>query len=526
MSPLSVPSRTVRTATALLAGVGLAAGMASAPAQASTRTPAKATHVRLVAATGSSLTVGSSKAARATKYRVYVSTVKSDLHYANLIHGTHTSARHSATGTSPRVTVRGLRYTTAPFWYRVQTINGNKSAYSADILSGGLMPSVPTSLTVTDVGGLSLTWRSGAVTGYEIAQSTTPSMAGARRSYTISGNTHQFTPYGLRAGQAYYFRIRAVNNGTRSAYSNEAANRTSAHEMSLRVSTYNLLLTQSDGSKEAGGTVQPWSTRGPAAAALIKRINPDVLAVQEAGGWVNKTNPGPGNPGVRQVDSLMTYLGSGYGLAHTENTWSQMAAAHSYVRHYSYIIYKKSSVAPVGTGGYWALDSSKVADPHWGVYQELRSVRTGATFLFTSSHLVVGYSSALDARRRSEATILVSNTRSLAASLGVKAIYAGDFNSNINTKYHPLDGPGSVMRSAGIVDSRLVAQSHTNSFNSMNFLQRTPMPYPFDVIDYVFASPGVSVTAWSMGLNLSKGRLVGVIPSDHNPVSADVVVRY
>lgn len=518
--------RSLRTLTALLAGAALAAGVAPAAAQASTRTPAKATHVRLAAATSSSLTVQTSRAARASSYRVYVSTVKSDLHYANLIHGVHTGARHSASAKTPRVTVHGLTYTTAPFYYRVQTINGHKSAYSADILSGGLLPGRPSSLRVADVGGLSLTWGSGAVTGFDIAQSTTPSMTGQRRNYTISGSTRQFTPYGLRAGQSYYFEVRAVNNGTRSAYSTVVGNRTAAHEMSLRISTYNLLLTQADGSKEAGGTVLPWSTRGPAAAALIKRADPDVLAVQEAGGWVNAKTPGPGNPGVRQVDSLMHYLGSGYGLAHTENDWSQMVAAHSYQRHYSYLIYKKSSMAPVGQGGYWALDSSSAADPHWGVYQQLRSVRTGATVLVTSAHLVVGYSTALDARRRSQASILVTRTRALASSLGVKAIYAGDFNSNLNTKYHPVDGPGAVMRSLGIVDSRLVAQAHTNNFNSMNFLQRTPMPYPFDVIDYVFASPGVSVSAWSMALNLSGGKIVGIIPSDHNPVSATVIIRY
>ena len=519
------PRRALQTTFALVAGAALFAGLAPAAA-ASTRTPAKATHVHLAAATSTTLTVATSRAARATKYRVFVSTVKSDLHYANLIHGKHTKARHYATARTPRVTVRGLRFTTAPYYYRVQTFNGRKYAYSADILSGGLKPARPTSLRVTDVGGLSLTWSSGAVTGYDIAQATTPNLAGSRRNYTVTGSTHQFTPYGIRPNQAYYFAVRAVVNGTRSPYSSIVSNHTAARETGLKVATYNLLMTMFDGTREYNATVLPWSKRGPAAAALIKKANPDVLAVQEAGGWVNKTNPGPGNPGVRQVDSLMKYLGSGYGLAHTENDWAQMVAAHSYVRHYSYIIYKKSAVAPVGTGGSWTLDSSAAAGLHYSAYQELRSVTTGAKFLFTSTHLVVGYSASLDARRKSEASTLVSRTRALASSLGVKAVYGGDFNSNSSTKYHPVDGPGVVMRAAGNVDSRLVAQSHTNNYNSMNFLARTPEPYPFDVIDYVFASPGVSVTSWSMAMNLSKGKLVGVIPSDHNPVVSNLVLRY
>ena len=520
-------SRSARTLTVLVAGAGVVAGLVPVSAAAAvTRTPAKAANVRLASATASSLTVTASAAKYATKYRVFASTVKSDVYYANLVKGKHTSARHYATSTRPRVTLRGLKYTTAPYYYRVQTFNGSKFAYSATIRTGGLRPARPTALRVADVGGLSLTWSSGAATGFRVVQSTTASMVGGRRNYDLSGSTRQFTPYGITPNKTYYFAVRSVNNGTASPYSNHASNRTAAHELTLRMTTYNLLLVQSDGSKEPGGVVQPWSKRGPAAAALIKRANPDVLAVQEAGGWVNKTNPGPGNPGVRQVDSLLAYLGSGYGLAHTENDWAQMAAAHGYVRHYSYLIYKKSTFAPVGNGGYWNLDSSSATDLHWGVYQELRSVKTGAKFLATSAHLVVGYSAALDARRKSEASVLVSKTKALASSLGVKAVYAGDYNSNLNTHYHPLDGPGSVMRAAGIVDSRLVAQAHANNYNSMNFLQRTPSPYPVDVIDYVFASPGVSATAWSLAMNLSKGKIVGIIPSDHHPVSANIVIRY
>jgi hypothetical protein len=45
-------------------------------------------------------------------------------------------------------------------------------------------------------------------------------------------------------------------------------------------------------------------------------------------------------------------------------------------------------------------------------------------------------------------------------------------------------------------------------------------------VDHVYAPPGVAVRRWQMVLDLTRGRFVGVIPSDHNPVAADVVLPY
>ena len=42
----------------------------------------------------------------------------------------------------------------------------------------------------------------------------------------------------------------------------------------------------------------------------------------------------------------------------------------------------------------------------------------------------------------------------------------------------------------------------------------------------MFADSGVGVRAWQELLNIANGQLVGVIPSDHNPVVADLGIRY
>jgi len=59
----------------------------------------------------------------------------------------------------------------------------------------------------------------------------------------------------------------------------------------------------------------------------------------------------------------------------------------------------------------------------------------------------------------------------------------------------------------------------------MNQLMRTPNPYSL-FIDYIYAPPGVAVTSWGMAMKTSGGKMVGTIPSDHNPVWAWVRIPY
>jgi hypothetical protein len=89
-----------------------------------------------------------------------------------------------------------------------------------------------------------------------------------------------------------------------------------------------------------------------------------------------------------------------------------------------------------------------------------------------------------------------------------------------------VDGPGNVFRAAGHVDADEVAQTLVNrQFNSTNGYRRIPGVGGLD-LDHVFTPPGVAVRRWEMRLDLVAGQFVGAIPSDHNPVVADVVLPY
>jgi endonuclease/exonuclease/phosphatase family metal-dependent hydrolase len=441
--------------------------------------------------------------------------VKKDLFYANLVANRASSARRALTSTKPLVTVGGLSYTTAPYYYRLEAINGSRQSYSANIGTVGLRPTAPTALHITaGTTGTYLTWSSGAATGFTIARATNPQMTANRFVRSIDTRTRQYTPVGLAKGSTYYFQVRAVNNATPSGYSGRVSGIVRTSQQAIKVMTYNILTLSTDGTREVGGTISPWSKRGPAEAALIKQVSPDLIAIEEGGHWVG------GTPGTRQVDSLrssLAHIGLNYARARTETPYPERGA----YAYGNYILYNPAKYQPVGSGWHWLI-----GDGHSAAYQELRNVATGARVLFVATHLSSPAGRNGDVLRENETKSLLAQAGTKAAALGVRVVYGGDFNSNSLSKAHPLDGPGVVMRSAHIADTRFVAQTHVNErYDSMNSYRRTPLTYGVD-IDYVYASPGVAVSSWGTALRLSRGSFVGTIPSDHNPVYATVRIPY
>ena len=498
-------------ALAALAALAITACLAAAPASA-TAAPRLAipTGVRVAAVSHTSLTVAANRVTHARRYRLFASTTASDVYARNL--KTRRTSRHVAVSAKPRLRIGGLQFTTAVYYYRFAALAGSKVRYSS-IRSIRLRPSTPTNLHVTnDSTGTYLTWTSGLTTGLAIAQGSDRDLRKNRRDYTIRGQGTQFTPPGLTKGRTYYFRVRANNGSTVSAYSATVSATVATSQQPVTVMTYNVLTDLADGTMPSGETVAPWnSQRQPGVVRFVGQANPDVISIQEGGGWVTSVQ---GYGGARQVDSLTAALGSSYSLAYTETPPSQ----HGYTRTGNYILFRNSSYATVGAGGHWFLDSSTTA-----AYQMLQNTATGAMFLFVAPHLMVGRGASYDSQRENEARTLVQLARAQAG--GRLVIYAGDFNSYLSAR-HQYDGPGRAMRAAHVADGLLVAQSVTNQkFNSANQYRRTP-PQDSVSIDHIFADPGVALLTWAELLNESHGRLVGVIPSDHNPVVSAVTVPF
>jgi endonuclease/exonuclease/phosphatase family metal-dependent hydrolase len=287
--------------------------------------------------------------------------------------------------------------------------------------------------------------------------------------------------------------------------------KSSSGEQFVSVMSYNLLEIKADGRREGGTRVAPWSKRRGAEVRLIQNASPDVLSVQEGGSWVH------GARGPRQVDDLRAHLGGVYGLARTEVPPNRP----HYFRTGCYILYKRAEYKTAAHGGHWAL-----GDRRWAAYQVLKSRASGAKFLVVDPHLVVRSRGGTDAMRARETRTMYVKARDYAARRNhLPIVIAGDFNSD-RGKRHASNAPSQFMRSKGYHDAFKAARSRSNArYNSANGYRRRP-PKDRMRLDYIFTQPGISVQSWRMLLNLSHGKYAGVIPSDHNPIVATMLIPY
>ncbi|HTW19080.1 MAG TPA: endonuclease/exonuclease/phosphatase family protein [Mycobacteriales bacterium] len=497
-------SRLAALCAALLPGLALAALPATATAVGGQKmTPPRAIHV--VRVSSSSFTVRARGSAKAKRYQLWASTTRSDLYVRNLGRAKTVSSKH------PTLTVRGLPYTSKPYYYRLAAWNGPHHQFSPLINAVGLRPAVPSRVDVGDRdGGLALSWHSGPATGFSVEQATDPSMSQHVQRYRLRGKDTTFTPYGVAPGTTYYFRIRALNGSTPSGYTSPIGATDTASGQAVRVMTYNVLEAYYDGRREGSGHVSPWSQRVHGVVKLIRQADPDVIAIQEAAAWT------AGVKGPRQVDSLVHHLGGTYALAHTEIPPTQ----HHYFRTGVYVLYKKADYKAVGAGNHWGI-----GDNRWAAYQTLENRTSGARFLFVSPHLSVGAGLKYDKQREAETQSLLRQADAYAAHDNLPIVFGGDFNSD-NDHWHPLNAPAKVMRQARVDDAFDVAQRRTNArFNSANDYYRKPPAFGYH-LDYIYVSPGIAVRSWKLIIDLRHGRFVGVIPSDHNPIVANIVIPY
>jgi endonuclease/exonuclease/phosphatase family metal-dependent hydrolase len=496
-----------------------------APLSASASTTS-VTGTRVAAVSHTSFTVTVKSMGKGWKYRLYASTHRPDIYDSNLSNG---KAKHSTLNSKPSMTIGGLGYTTKLYWFRVRAVNGTRHRLGPQYTIG-LRPSVPTSLSVSSTPGqgTSLTWSNGSVTGFTVQRADDAGFTQGVVSYSMRGATHQFTPTGMANGATYYFRVRAINNTTPSSFTTPVSTVAASNEQSVRVMTYNILAARA--TQDPGGTISPWSDRRTPAANLIKQGAPDLVAVQEASDFIgsDSTCAGDGRTSPRQVDDLVRTLGGAYSLAPTEWAPCQQPSGQSWFRGANYILYNPSTYSVVDAW-HFVVDTVNGTEK-WAPWAVMQNTATGAKLMFVAPHILVGSKASqcggtdCDQRRETETQSLIQQATSYAAQHGnLPIVYAGDYNSHSG---HAVDGPAIAMRAVNNADGEYVAQSLANhKFNSANDYYRTPPAFARS-IDHVFTSPGVGVTSWRLLLNLSSGKFVGTIPSDHNPLVADVVFPY
>jgi endonuclease/exonuclease/phosphatase family metal-dependent hydrolase len=503
-----VSPRNIRCA--VLALIVVAGCVSAVPAGAAPAVrPGVPTGVRVASATPRSITFSANTDPHTKQYIVYVSLKMSDVNYANLNKPSKT--RHQASSTKPSVTVGRLGYTTAVYYYRMAAKNSSGFAVSK-VAEAHVSPPKPSNLALQTPGGnksgLAITWGTQNALGFQIEQAEDRTFSKGRKIYTLHGLGTEFTPYGLSKGTGYYLRVRATNGASKSPYSSPQFGVFNGNELPIRVLTYNVLHKMFDGTKESGNTIAPWSKRLPGIVSLIKGAKPDVMSINEASDYVVEGKR-------RSIDSIKAKL-QGYALAKTEPFPKPQNP-----RTGNYILYKTSKFTAVGTPGYWTISSK-----NWVAYQILQSKATRAQFLMISVHLSHGPNS-VDQKRGAETRTLLSQAHDFDQNHGnIPIVYAGDFNSFTGTDPSNLDTPEQLLRAEHVGDSLVSAQKRTNTqYGSVNEYKRVASKTG-RIIDHVFGEAGVSFRNWTQLLKLKHGKFVGVIPSDHNPVVADISIAY
>jgi endonuclease/exonuclease/phosphatase family metal-dependent hydrolase len=282
----------------------------------------------------------------------------------------------------------------------------------------------------------------------------------------------------------------------------------------VRVLAYNSMSANFDGEKHPGGTAAPFSQRRGPQLDLLTRSQADVIGVEEAAACLHKI---PYKPCYRQVDSLADGL-PGYKL---DDTYTTSSGSNRYLGNF--VLYN-ANVAPIGRGGTWSLGPS--GNQRHAAYQAFRVVSGGSRFLFVNTHLWSTSGSSGDKIRGTETMSLLHQANAYAGRIGVTAIiYTGDFNSYAG-EWHVNDITGNDMRAAHVADGIVVAQHHVKAgYDSINALYRRPHK-GHGSADHVYATGGIGVKTWGEVMNLQNGAFVGAIPSDHNPVFADLMIPF
>lgn len=380
-----------------------------------------------------------------------------------------------------------------------------------------LRANAPTSLrAASSPSGTYLTWQSPVANGFVIEQATDRTFRQGVRTYRTRGPVKTFTPLGLADGTKYYFRVRGVKAGRKSASSKTLSTTVNTRESPLRVLAYNSLDASFDGERHPGGVSAPFSQRRAGQLALLKQSNADVMGIEEGSSCIKKIK---GEPCYLQIQSLERGLQSRYKLDDTD-------ASSVGLDRYSgnYFLYDPSVVAPVHAGGHWLIGPKNLE--RFAAYQVFRIKQTGAKFLFVDTHLLATAGSSGDEIRGAETKSMLSQATAYARRVGVKPIiYAGDFNSYRN-EWEVRDLTGDAMRAAGVPDGIDVAQKRTNAqYDSVNALYRTAKK-GHGSFDHIYAVGGIGVRTWAELLHLRHGKFVGTIPSDHNPVVSNVEIPY
>lgn len=369
-------------------------------------------------------------------------------------------------------------------------------------------------------------------------------VSGSKRSTTLGAKDVASAGAAAATGNHLYIRVVAVDETRSGAREGRASNlvATTARALPapvvgspLRIASYNIRSAKYDGD---GG--RRWAQRASGVAADILKVNPGIVAIQEA-------SPARFG-GLRQTESLQAALIKAdptmarYTITRT-TVYNPPGTPHG--SQAARILYDSSRYqlltpcadttvingAPQNYSVSCSFDlpvqsSDAVKWKRSAAYAEFLDLATGKPFLVVSAHLDYRHSgnatteAKLNDLRRLQAATIWANMN-LIRKVGEPVVVAGDFNASQDDKGG--NGPHDYLVSQGFYDTAGAAQQVNLEFPSLNHFDRVLKADPEGYarrVDHILVY-GVA------GSNRFKQVVKQTDParnSDHNMVYADVVL--
>jgi endonuclease/exonuclease/phosphatase family metal-dependent hydrolase len=310
----------------------------------------------------------------------------------------------------------------------------------------------------------------------------------------------------------------------------------------VKTASYNI---QSAAVDRRSGDRRPWKERRAAVVATILSERPDVIGLQEASPAARPRQMVSARNQYLDLVAGLRRAGGNYVLTnpHAYNC-KNSATLHSCehknrgASQAQRILYNPAKLQLLSQGARRYSAQENWDDPRHLVWAVFKVKATGKKFLFTNTHLS-------DVQRVTVAQWkqMISWTRSLAN--GRRVISVGDFNVH---RRHPIaDFLIPVMYDSGWGDTRdhfeprnpldparaqVTVNGWINSFNHASrdvrrFSSKERRGITGNPIDWIFASNALEVKRWKVVVKYDRRSLkvIGTLPSDHNMVRADIVMK-
>ena len=259
-----------------------------------------------------------------------------------------------------------------------------------------------------------------------------------------------------------------------------------------------------------------WSVRQPAVIANIAAQSPDIIALQE------------------MDRSLLANLLDGLNAATSRSymTSDPPSKGGSGTTKLAYDTLR-FDMAPSKDGSV-ELTSGESGTRKWAVWAILIDKLSGKKLFVVSAHLVAG-EAWQELRRVQTAEVVAMVAAKNPDNLPV--VIAGDFNSGRDYKpsnyvYDVLAGAGYREPLGNTNNSWTPAKTATaehrvnldyNTYNNFDAYARRSKYDNGSAIDYIWHSPKIRVALSAVAVDVdATGRFVGVIPSDHNMLTATI----